>query len=117
MRGELRTMASQPWKTERISVATLQLDARNPRFEIGSTPSQADLVRLLFTQHNALDVAKSIVRNGFFANEPLLGIKEGTRVTVVEGNRRLAALKALRNPAMLDGTPQRKAVEALVKKM
>ena len=46
-------------------------------------------------------------QRGFFPNEPLLAVKESNRLVVVEGNRRLAALKALREPGLLDGAMQR----------
>ncbi len=49
-------------------------------------------------------MAKSIVLRGYFPNEPLLAIKEKDRYVVVEGNRRLAALKALREPGLLEGS-------------
>jgi hypothetical protein len=52
-------------------------------------------------------VAQSIATRGYFPNEPLLAIQESDQLVVVEGNRRLAALKALREPGLLDGTMQR----------
>jgi len=54
-----------------------------------------------------MEVAESIVRRGYFPNEPLLAIKENEQLVVVEGNRRLAALKALREPGLLEGRFQR----------
>jgi hypothetical protein len=50
-----------------------------------------------------MDVAESISTRGYFPNEPLLAVKEADKFIVVEGNRRLAALKALREPGLLDG--------------
>jgi hypothetical protein len=54
-----------------------------------------------------MEVAESIATRGFFPNEPLLAIRDNNRLVVVEGNRRLAALKALREPGLLDGAKQR----------
>lgn len=51
-----------------------------------------------------MEVAESIACRGYFPNEPLLAIEDDGRFVVVEGNRRLAALKALREPAILDGS-------------
>jgi hypothetical protein len=45
-----------------------------------------------------------------------LAIKENDRLVVVEGNRRLAALKALREPGLLEGAQQRQ-VERLSRRM
>ena len=63
----------------------------------------------MFDHDKALEVAQSIVARGYFPNEPLLAIEEGEHsLVVVEGNRRLAALKALREPGLLEGVYQRK---------
>ena len=51
-----------------------------------------------------------------FRNEPLLAINEDGQLTVVEGNRRLAALKALREPGLLEGPIQRQ-VERLTRQI
>jgi hypothetical protein len=52
-------------------------------------------------------VAQSVATRGYFSNEPLLAIKENNQLVVVEGNRRLAALKALREPGLLENPWQR----------
>jgi hypothetical protein len=63
-----------------------------------------------------MEVAASIATRGYFPNEPLLAVQEDGRLVVVEGNRRLAALKALREPALLEGTYQRQ-VERLARRI
>jgi len=63
-----------------------------------------------------MEVAESIATRGFFPNEPLLAVKEDGRFVVVEGNRRLAALKALREPSLLEGTYERQ-VERLARRI
>ena len=69
-------------------------------------------MQYLFDHDKAMDVARSIASRGYFENEPLLAIVEDGHHVVVEGNRRLAALKALREPGLLDGK-QQKQVERL----
>ncbi len=110
-------MATDTWPTKRMSVASLHLDAKNPRLG-RETAARAprEIIQHLFAHDKALDVADSIATRGYFANEPLLAVKEEGRLIVVEGNRRLAALKALREPGLLDGTLQRK-VERLARKL
>ena len=110
-------MAKRPWPTKQVSVASLHLDTKNPRLG-RETALQAprDIIQHLFEHDKALDVAESIATRGFFPNEPLLGITEDGRTTIVEGNRRLAALKALREPGLLEGAVGRK-VERLAKKV
>lgn len=102
-------MARTGWPTRRLSVARLLLDKRNPRLgrETGfETPRE--IVQYLFDHDKALDVADSIATHGYFENEPLLAVSEGGRYVVVEGNRRLAALKALDDPDLLQGKMRNK---------
>lgn len=63
-----------------------------------------------------MEVAESIATRGYFPNEPLLAVKESGRLVVVEGNRRLAALKALREPGLLEGSYERK-IERLARRI
>lgn len=101
-------MATDTWPTKQRFVASLHLDAKNPRLG-RETSAQAprEIVQYLFEHDKAFEVAQSIATRGYFPNEPLLAIQEGDQVVVVEGNRRLAALKALREPVLLDGAMQR----------
>ena len=100
-------MATNIWPTKRLSVASLHLDAKNPRLG-RETAARAprEIIQYLFDHDKALEVAKSIAGRGYFPNEPLLAIKENHQYVVVEGNRRLAALKALREPGLLEGRLQ-----------
>jgi len=100
-------MASD-WSTKRYAVASLHLDAKNPRLgreKGGRAPRE--IIQYLFAHDKAIEVAKSIATRGNFPNEPLLAIKENDQLVVIEGNRRLAALKALREPGLLEGSYQR----------
>ena len=97
-------MASLEWKTKTISVKSLHLDPRNPRLDASTRgASPRDLIHFLFINDKAIDVVESITLRGFFPNEPLLAIREDNKFIVVEGNRRLAALKAIHEPSLLDG--------------
>lgn len=101
-------MATDSWPTTRRSVASLHLDAKNPRLgRETSARAPREIIQYLFEQDKALEVAQSIATRGYFPNEPLLAINENDQLIVVEGNRRLAALKALREPGLLQGSLQR----------
>ncbi len=90
------------WQEKRLAVARLQLDGKNPRLGgLAKGTSPRELIEFLFEHDKALDVAQSIAIRGYFPNEPLLAVQENGRYVVVEGNRRLAALKALREPGIL----------------
>lgn len=102
-------MATNVWPTKRRSVVDLHLDAKNPRLG-RETAARAprEIIQYLFEHDNAMEVAESIATRGFFPNEPLLAIRENDQIVVVEGNRRLAALKGLREPGLVEGAYQRK---------
>lgn len=105
------------WKTKLLSVASLHLDQKNPRLgRETSSRAPRDIVQYLFLHDKAVDVAESIAIRGYFPNEPLLAIREDDRYVVVEGNRRLAALKALREPGLLEGSIARR-VERLSRRL
>lgn len=112
------TQKSASWPTRSIYVANLDLDIKNPRLGgVAASFSPKEIVQYLFHHDKALEVADSIANRGYFPNEPLLAIRDGSRYTVIEGNRRLAALMALRDPVLLDGTSHRSAVERLSGKL
>ena len=80
-------------------VRDLELDPGNPRLpESFQGGSQRNLLRHFF-EHDVLEeIAQSYVDNGFFPHEPLIVLPEtsgASRCTVLEGNRRLAALMIL----------------------
>ena len=110
-------MATSGWDYRRLSVTNLHLDSRNPRLgRETSSRAPRDIILYLFQHDKAIEVTESIATRGYFANEPLLAIRENDRFVVVEGNRRLAALKALREPGLLEGALQR-AVERLSRRI
>lgn len=95
-------MAETGWPTRRLSIAELLLDEKNPRLGRGAKGlSSREIIQYLFDHDKALDVARSIATRGYFENEPLLAVRENDHYVVVEGNRRLAALKAIREPELL----------------
>jgi hypothetical protein len=93
------------WPERSLSVSSLLLDARNPRIPSGATElSQRQLIEELIEHDNVYDLARDIATNGFDPLELLVGVEDGDRTVILEGNRRLAALKVLEKP---DLAPQR----------
>jgi len=83
-------MATDIWTTKRLHVASLHLDAKNPRLGRETTArAPREIIQYLFEHYKAMEVAESIAARGYFENEPLLGIKENDQLVIVEGNRRL----------------------------
>jgi hypothetical protein len=110
-------MAGDDWPTKRLSVAGLHLDDKNPRLgRETSGRAPREIIQYLFDHDKAMEVAESIATRGYFPNEPLLAIREHDRNVVVEGNRRLAALKALAEPGLLEG-PQHRHLEQLSRRI
>ncbi|WP_428665920.1 hypothetical protein [Reyranella sp.] len=109
-------MTMDKWITQRKGVAGLVLDSRNPRLSASAMAgSPREIVQYLFEHDKAGDIAESIATRGYFPNEPLLAIVENGHLTVVEGNRRLAALKALQDTSLLEGT-DRRSIDRLLRR-
>lgn len=88
----------------RVEVPKLLLDARNPRlaeFGIGPEATQFELLETLWKEMAVEEVAMSIAYSGYFEHEPLFVEEaEKGRYVVIEGNRRLAAVKLLLDPEL-----------------
>ena len=87
-----------------IELDKLLLDSTNPRLaELGipSTATQFELTKALWDEMAVEEVAMSIAYSGYFEHEPLFveEVCDGTYV-VIEGNRRLAAVKLLVDAAL-----------------
>ncbi len=84
-----------------IKTDRLLLDPLNPRLagKEGRTDQPA-LLETLWTQGSLDELTGSIYENGFFPEEPLFAVIEDGKYIVVEGNRRLAAVKLLRDETL-----------------
>ena len=88
--------------TER-KVSELYLDPKNPRLaEMEHTGTQASILRVMEREFDLQPLIDSMYRSGYFWEEPLVVVREplvelkGKKVLlVIEGNRRLAALKTI----------------------
>jgi hypothetical protein len=88
-------------KLEDLRIDKLLLDEKNPRLPEELTDRSPDsLANHLANEYNTVEVARSIAEHGFFDSEPLIVVKEKQGVIVVEGNRRLCALKLLSDSAL-----------------
>ena len=77
-----------------LSLDNLFLDERNPRFGLQErSASQEQILDHIVEKFGVDDVLSSLAVNGYFEAEPLVcrQIQDSENVTVVEGNRRLAA--------------------------
>lgn len=83
-------------KERRLRVSDIRLDPKNPRLP-EDVRGQAEPVILEYLYDNAVldELARSFVNNGFFQHEPVMVVQEHGEWIVLEGNRRVAALKVL----------------------
>lgn len=88
-------MANQ--EVEMIPTSQIDFDPENPRFyRLNNAHSEAAVIEEMLDDEGAQDLMLSIGQKGYFPGEPLLIIQEATgKYTVIEGNRRLAAVKLL----------------------
>ncbi len=103
------------WPTKNLPVSKLLLDPENPRIPpTDQHLSQDELLAELIEHDSVHPLAKKIATNGYYADELLIVAPHDGSYVVVEGNRRLAALKALLSP---EAAPEkhRKKFRALAK--
>lgn len=88
-----------PIDKKNVSLDSLFLDNKNPRFGgVLENNSQPEIIEKLAKEKNLLELIESFSKNGYYEAEPLLvveDIKEKGKYVVIEGNRRVAALKVL----------------------
>ncbi|HDT3785426.1 ParB N-terminal domain-containing protein [Enterobacter hormaechei] len=82
-----------------ISVKELIFDPQNPRFSMvynHNLQPEHEIIERMVKKENIQELMGSISEQGYFSGEPLLVVdNKNNTYTVVEGNRRLAALKLL----------------------
>lgn len=85
------------WPINEYPIEQLYLDQYNIRTPISSQDQDA-LIRDMFANEDAFDLVRSYVQNGVFPDEFPIVVEEDGKLIAIEGNRRLAALKALLDP-------------------
>lgn len=83
--------------TELVPLSRLELDPENPRLASFAEVEIDDLVVHLEMAYDAITVAESIARHGYFASEPVIVLPPDRKGIhrIVEGNRRYVALAGL----------------------
>lgn len=86
-----------------LPVDSLLLDTENPRLAMAAgkdSPTQFDLTKVLWTEMAVDELVLSIAANGYFQEEPIFVTPASSEIVgneyiVLEGNRRLAAVRIL----------------------
>jgi hypothetical protein len=89
-----------PTELTTYAVDELHFDPENPRIpEVVDGADEEQVLRWMLSDATLLDLMGSIAEHGYFPGEPLLlAPRERGGYTVVEGNRRLAAVRLLLHP-------------------
>lgn len=92
-----QAVSRMPKTLSALSIADLHFDPANPRLpEYVDSHDEAAVIEYLLLETNLIELMLSIGAQGYFAGEPLLVVpRPAGGWTVVEGNRRLGALKLL----------------------
>ena len=88
-------------ETEVVDIELLHFDTNNPRFTRDKRPdgdTDEAIVAELARAADLSELVQSIGTSGYINIEPLVVVVRDEKLVVLEGNRRLAALKALRDP-------------------
>lgn len=100
-------MAYEQLPIVEVDIDQLFLDLENYRIPT-RRDDEAGALKYLFASEDVLGAARLILRDGYFDNEvPIVTSASdsgsGSPYTVLEGNRRVSALKALRDPTIVPG--------------
>jgi hypothetical protein len=89
-------------KINYISLGKLNFDPQNPRLptDLIGKYDENKIIDYMLRDASLLELMRSIHESGYYRSEPLLVVPNKDKFLVVEGNRRLAALKLLSNPQL-----------------
>jgi len=90
------------WKNtyQQIEVEKLDLDLNNPRTNTGGHQKIYEVIKELLDE-NIIELIESISLKGYAAVSVAMVIKENNKNVVIDGNRRLLAVKVLNNPNII----------------
>ena len=90
------------WPEAQLEVLKgIHLDPKNVRLEIADAKVEADIIEDLFVNEDVLSLVEGICKVGYLTHETPVVLRRRGKYIMVEGNRRLAALKAIQNPMLV----------------
>ncbi len=106
----------------KVKTSELHFDCQNPRlaeYGIEPTTKESEILKILWDAMDVREIVQSIGASGFFPHEAIIVSEEDGKMVVIEGNRRLAAVKVLLSPALAKEngwevpTPTKEVLETL----
>ena len=98
-----RSAVSVPVPVDQLHFDTHNTRIKDALLQYRGSPTEDEILQVLWREFAVDEIALSIAANGYFPQEPLFAAREGGKLVVVEGNRRLAAVQLL-----LDGSLREK---------
>ena len=88
-------------RVAQVPVELLVLDRMNPRLVNGAeNVTDEEIVRRFHRADDLGELLQSIAANGYLDIEPMIVVQENAQFVVLEGNRRLAAIRLFREPSL-----------------
>ena len=85
-----------------VPVERLVLDRRNPRLvNVDGDATDEEIIAQLYRAEDLGELLQSISANGYMDIEPLIVLEQDGHLVVLEGNRRLAAIRLFREPDLV----------------
>ena len=87
----------------KVPVERLAFDRSNPRYTPDKQPANGSdeaIIQYLDRTADLGELVQSVAASGYIDIEPLIVMPKGGQLVVLEGNRRLAALRSLLNPTL-----------------
>jgi hypothetical protein len=96
---EVAMIDMSTWEELTVDVVNgVHLDPQNVRLDLSDDVPEADIVQDLFANEKAFNLVEGIAKIGLLTHEVPIVVERDGQLVVVEGNRRVAALKAIQNP-------------------
>lgn len=101
---------------EYLGASQLFFDYSNPRmveYGFNETTTEEEIVNTFWSEMAVEELVMSILAHGFFQHEPLYVVQEREKKIVVEGNRRLAAIRSILTPEVIDNNKMGKYISKI----
>ena len=105
-------------KATLVSVDWLKLDAENPRLMgVRAAATDEAIIAHLYRAEDLGELLQSIAANGYMDVEPFIVLQGEEHLTVLEGNRRLAAVRLFREPDLVSRISKSNSIKIPVPKL
>ena len=116
MSNEVESPAKTPLGVATVvPVEWLVLDHENPRLiNVAGDSTDVEIIAQLYRAEDLGELLQSIAANGYLDIEPLIVLEKEGHLIVLEGNRRLAAIRLFREAGLADRVSERGRVRVAV---